>query len=490
LFKALVFFDLIQLYKKIIRREELKLKLNEMTIGEMVKGLSTNKFSAVELADDIISQVRNKEELGALIEFNEDLYRDQAKASDGRRGKNQAGQLDGIPLVLKDNIDTKDIATSGGTGALAGKTPNQDAPAVTALRGEGAAIAAKAVLHELAFGITCNNAITGPACNPYDPSMIPGGSSGGTAVAISSRQFPGGLGTDTGGSVRIPSALCGLYGFRPSVGRYSSKGVIPISSTRDTIGPIARTISDILLLDSAIAVEPVSNIETAELKSIKIGVPRTRFWEDLETGVEELSTNFLKMLESEGIEIVEKDFPDIWELNDNTGFPVALFEVMRELPAYLENSGYGISLDELINGIGSPDVLGIISSQMGDEAMPEAAYSAAIEQHRPQMQEIYANYFRDEGVDGIIFPTTPLTARPIGQDETVDLNGSQQPTFQTFIRNTDLGSNLGAPGISLPIGLSGGLPVGVELDGLPGGDNRLLSIALGLEHLLPAMPPP
>ena len=144
----------------------------------------------------------------------------------------------------------------------------------------------------------------------------------------------------------------------------------------------------------------------------------------------------------------------------------------------------------MIKGIGSPDVLGIISSQTGEEAMPESAYKAAIELHRPKMQEIYASYFRDNGIDGIIFPTTPLTARPIGQDETVELNGNQQPTFQTFIRNTDLGSNLGAPGISLPIGLSKGLPVGIEFDGLPGCDERLLSIALGVNKLLPSTPAP
>ena len=466
------------------------MKLNELTICEMLKDLEAGKFTVVELAEDIINQIKKMDKLGALIEFNEDALRSQAKMSDTRRYDNKAGKLEGIPLVLKDNIDTKDMATTGGTGALAGKIPSNDAPAVATLREEGAIISAKAVLHELAFGITCNNSITGPVHNPYDPSLIPGGSSGGTASAISSRQFPGGLGTDTGGSVRIPSALCGLFGFRPSVGRYSGKGVIPISSTRDTIGPIARCIEDILLLDSIMAVETTLDIEPAEPKTIKIGMPKTRLWEDLEPGVQELSQNFMNELKANGIEIIEKDFPDIWELNDNTGFPVALYEVMRDLPAYLRNAGYGISLEEMIKGIGSPDVLGIISSQTGEEAMPESAYKAAIELHRPKMQEIYASYFRDNGIDGIIFPTTPLTARPIGQDETVELNGNQQPTFQTFIRNTDLGSNLGAPGISLPIGLSKGLPVGIEFDGLPGCDERLLSIALGVNKLLPSTPAP
>ncbi|HIB21345.1 MAG TPA: amidase, partial [Rhodospirillales bacterium] len=203
--------------------------------------------------------------------------------------------------------------------------------------------------------------------------------------------------------------------------------------------------------------------------------------ENLETEVEGLGRDLLKSLEEEGVTIVDADFPDIWELNDNTGFPVALFEVMRELPLYLERAGYGISLEELIDGIGSPDVKGIITGQQGDEAMPEAAYTAAMVQHRPKMQKMYADYFAEHGLDAIIFPTTPLTTRPIGQDETVELNGNQEPTFPIFIRNTDLGSNIGAPGISLPVGLG---------EGLPGEDERLLSLSATIEKILEPLPAP
>ena len=166
-----------------------------------------------------------------------------------------------------------------------------------ALKKEGAIIAGKAVMHELAFGITSNNQVTGPARNPYDPSKIPGGSSGGTAPAVSSRQFPAGLGTDTGGSVRIPSALCGIFGFRPTVGRYPGEGVIPISKTRDTVGPMARNMKDIALLDALMAGKSAPDVTLLGLKSIKIGMPRTRFWENLETEVECLGRDLLKSLE-------------------------------------------------------------------------------------------------------------------------------------------------------------------------------------------------
>ena len=464
--------------------------LTNLTVSELLEALSSRKLSAVELAKAVIDKVQETNNLGAIAAFNPEAYLLAAEASDQRRTKGNVGNLEGIPLVLKDNIDTNTLPTTGGTGALSGKTPSKDAPAVTLLCQEGAIIAAKAAMHELAFGITSNNSVTGPARNPYDPSMIPGGSSGGTAASVGARQFPAGLGTDTGGSVRIPSALCGLIGFRPSVGRYPGEGVIPISTTRDTIGPIARSIADIILLDEVLAKHATTENKLPGLNSLRIGIPRTRFWENLEPGVEKLANEAIQLLAAEGVTFVEEDFSDIWELNDNTGFPVALFEVMRELPSYLKKAGYDISIDELLAGVESPDVKGILSSQIGDEAMPEAAYLAAIETHRPKMQQIYKDYFENNQLDAIIFPTTPLTARPIGQDETVEHNGKQEPTFPIFIRNTDLGSNIGAPGISLPMGLTNGLPAGIELEGEPGSDKRLLDIASACEPVLtPVLPP-
>lgn len=466
------------------------LQLANLTASELLERLNSGSISAVDIADEVINKIEENGNLGAIAAFDPDAYRVHAEDSDRRRARKAAGRLDGIPLVLKDNINTADLPTTGGTGALAGRIPAKDAPAAAALRREGAILAAKAVMHELAFGITSNNSVTGPARNPYNRSMIPGGSSGGTAAAVSSRQFPAGLGTDTGGSVRIPSALCGLFGFRPSVGRYAGEGVIPISHTRDTIGLIARSMADIRLLDGVLANRSASESKSREIHSLRIGVPRSRLWENLEPGVEKTADDFLKHLSALGVAFVEADLSEILELNDNTGFPVALFEVMRDLPTYLENAGYGVSFDDLLAGVGSPDVNGILSSQKGGEAMPEEAYRAAIDQHRPKMQRIYKDYFKNNRVDAVIFPTTPLTARPIGHDETVELNGKQEPTFQIFIRNTDFGSNIGAPGISLPVGLSNGLPVGIELEGLPDEDDGLLTIAAAVSRHLNDMPPP
>jgi len=175
---------------------------------------------------------------------------------------------------------------------------------------------------------------------------------------------------------------------------------------------------------------------------------------------------------------------ELMPLNEAVGFPVALYEVMRELPEYLAKHAPGISFEELVSKIGSPDVAGIINSQMGDEAMPEAAYRAAMDEHRPALQAKYAATFADHGLTALAFPTSPLCARPIGSDDTVSLNGADVPTFPTFIRNTDLGSNIAVPGISLPCPVSSGLPVGIEFEGLAGGDADLLSLAFAVEAAL------
>ena len=392
------------------------------------------------------------------------------------------GKLAGIPFVAKDNINTTALPTSGGTPALRANTPASNAPALDRLLAEGGVLVGKAAMHELAFGITSNNAAMGAVKNPHDPGRIPGGSSGGTAAAIAAGIVPFGLGTDTGGSCRIPAALCGVVGFRPSTGRYSAEGVIPISHTRDTIGPLANSVADIALLDSILAGSN-NTVQKLQPTSIKLGVDSSVLSQNLEPEVETCFNATLERLRQAGVSVVSVDLSAIWQHNSAFSFPVVLYEVMRDLPAYLAQHAPAVSFEQLIVGIKSPDVLGIINSQLGDQAMPQAAYDAALSEHLPKMRAIYAQAL--DGLDAIVFPTTPLRATRIGDDETVMLNGESVPTFPTFIRNTDLGSNLGVPGISLPAAVApGALPIGIELDGQRGQDEHLLALALTLEHLI------
>ena len=349
---------------------------------------------------------------------------------------------------------------------------------------EGGCIGAKAGMHELAFGITSNNAVTGPVRNPVDPSLIAGGSSGGTAASIAAGIFPAGLGTDTGGSNRIPAALCGIAGFRPTTGRYDGDGIIPISRSRDTVGVMARTVRDIALLDAVLAGESGCFPESRDIGRITLGIPRKVFYDGLDRDVEAAVETQLGRLASAGARLVEIDLEAIWPHNEAFGFPVVFYETARDLPAYLGEHAPGVSFESLVEGIGSPDVAGVFAHFLGEGATSEDAYRAAIDEHRPAMRRIYSRGFEEGSLDAIAFPTTPLAARPVGDDQTVEMNGEQVPTFATYIRNTDLGSNIGAPGISLPCPDAPGLPVGIEFDALPGGDRALLALAGTIEHAM------
>lgn len=450
---------------------------------ELVRQLDAKEISAVEFSKEVIAKEEANAHLNAVSHFDPDLLLRNASRADEQRAKGEAAQLCGVPIIAKDNINTTAFPTTGGTGALQGHTPENNAGVITAIEKAGGFVGGKAGMHELAFGITSNNATTGAIRNPHNPDKIPGGSSGGTASAVGAGIFPAGLGTDTGASVRLPAALCGLVGFRPTVGRYSGSGVVPISHTRDTVGPIVPSVSDAALLDGVMSNSPMVKTAT-DLSTVVLGVPQEVFFENLDPEVETAVQDALKTLEANGAKLVDVSLKDLWPLNEAVGFPVALFEVMRDLPAYLKEHAPSVSFEELVSKIGSPDVAGVIGSQVGEGAIPEAAYQAAMKEHRPAMQALYRDVFATHGLSALVFPTSPMCARDIGDDETVALNGAQVPTFPTFIRNTDLGSNLGVPGISIPCVRGGDLPVGIEFEGLEGRDQDLLGLALSVERVL------
>ncbi len=453
-----------------------------MGAAELIRQLEKKEISAVEYAKETILHEEKNTHLNAVSHFDANLLIQSAEKADETRAKGRNGPLCGVPIVLKDNINTKAFPTTAGTTALLNNTPKKDAGVVTALLEAGAYVGGKSGMHELAFGITSNNAVTGAVRNPHDPSKIPGGSSGGSAAAVAAGIFPVGLGTDTGASVRLPAALCGIVGFRPTIGRYSGDGVVPLSPTRDTVGPLARHVEDIILIDSVLS-SRTHITKKKDLRDVILGVPKEVLFDNLDPAVEIAVQSALREFERAGVKLVEISLADVFQHNEAVGFPVALYEVMRELPEYLKQYAPGISFEELVSKIGSPDVAGIITSQLGSDAIPEAIYRAAMDIHRPAMQTLYADLFKQNGLSALVFPTTPTTASNIGDDETISINGKQVPTFPTFIRNTDFGSNLGVPGISIPCPTVSGLPVGIEFEGLAKKDEELIALALSVEEL-------
>ncbi|UES48910.1 indoleacetamide hydrolase [Roseibium aggregatum] len=465
--------------------------ITTMSAAETASAIAGQTLTATDLVNALIARTGDDPGNVYITFDSEGALAAAAAADESVKAGETLGPLHGVPIVVKDNIASAGLPTTGGTPALKGWVPAEDAPVLKKLRDAGAILLGKTNLHELAFGITSNNAAFGAVANAYDPDRFAGGSSGGTGAAIGARLAPAGLGTDTGGSVRIPSALNGVSGLRPTTGRYPAEGIVPISATRDTPGPIARTVSDLVLLDAVIT-GSTATLDPADLGTVRLGVPGA-LTDNLSPETDRLFKEALDKLQAAGVTLVPVDISTELELAGKAGFPIALWEVKRDLAAFLEMHETGLGLQDIADEVASPDVKFVFDNLvLGNQAIPDAVYREAMDDMRPLIQAGYAEVFAANKLDALVFPTTPLPAQPItGSDETVSLNGKDVPTFPTFIRNTDPGSVAGIPGLSLPAGLtSDGLPVGLELDGPVYSDRHLLSLGLAVEAVLPHLPAP
>ncbi len=450
--------------------------LLDLTAAETVKFMRSGDLKVSDYLDILIPQIKAKESLNVFITFDEDMARAHAAALDHQRASGgECGLLFGLPVAVKDNIETSDYVTTGGTGALKNYRPAHNAPFLQKMLDQGALVLGKTNLHELAMGITSNNGVFGPVHNPHNPDMIAGGSSGGSAVAVATHMSPFAIGTDTGGSARIPPALCGIVGFRPTMGRYGSEGAIPISHTRDTIGTMARTVADIQLIDQVVmgfgGDKPLT-----DLKGVRLGVARQHFYDNLDREVAQATDDALKLLKELGAELIEADIAGLAALNEAVSMPICLYEAITDMEKYLETTD--LDFDQLIAGMGSPDVKGPYQMLLADPLVTKSDYRELLTEVRPKLLQAYRNYFQNYQLDAMVFPTTILPARPIGQDETVAVNGAEMPTLQAYIHNTEPSSNSGIPGVTVPMGMTeAGLPLGLEFDGPEQGDVRILQIA-------------
>ncbi|WP_315832915.1 indoleacetamide hydrolase [Bradyrhizobium prioriisuperbiae] len=466
--------------------------LHELGVVEAAAAIRAGEITAEQLCAALLSRTEAHAGLNAFCALDANQVLEAAREADCARGSGKRlPPLHGVPIALKDNINTKALPTAAGTPALRRHRPAQNAPVAQALFDAGALLFGKVGMHELAFGITSNNTATGAIHNPYDPSRIPGGSSGGSGAAVGARLAPASIGSDTGGSVRVPSSFCGVWGFRPTVHRWPQAGIVPISATRDTAGPLARNVADLVALDGAVTGQPM-DVPVRPLTTVRIGIPRGHFWDDIDDETGRLCDTALAMLREAGAILIEADVPDVKALDESCGFSVALYEIARDLDRYLQGEGLALRFADVVAETASPDVKGILGGVLDPAtAISEQVYREARDQQRARLQQAYRSYFAAHNVDVIAFPTTPLPAPPIGQDDTIMLNGRAVPTFPTIVRNTGPGSNAGIPGISTPAGLTRtGLPVGLALDAPADRDRDLLAIALAVEAVLPPLPVP
>jgi mandelamide amidase len=467
--------------------------LSNLTAVQAVGAIRRGDLTAEKYAQFCLMRADGLQHLNVFITLDADAVVEAARRADQRRAAGEPlGPLHGLPLAIKDNIDTAGVITTGGTSALRQHRPRSDAPVLAPLYAAGAILLGKTNLHELAYGYTTNNGAFGATRNPYDAQRIPGGSSGGTAAAIAARIAPAGLGTDTNGSVRVPAALCGIAGLRPSAGRYPSAGIVPISHTRDTAGPMARTVADLVLLDSVITGD-ASLVEPVALKGLRVGVARGYFWADLDPEVERIASAALAKLTDAGVQIVETDLApqpaDAFKTRRCRA--IQLSETRPDLARYLEQHGSSLSVESIAREIATPGVKSVFDRFIfGSEAFTPAQYEAALREYRPALQTAFATCFRDQGMDATIFPVTQVPALPIGQETEFEVRGAKFPVLYLG-RNTDPGSCAGLPGLALYAGMTrDGLPVGIGLDAAAGTDRRLLGIGLSVEQALGRAPAP
>ncbi len=467
--------------------------LLDLSAADASAAMRRGELTSEAYASALLQQCQEFSHLNAFISLEPEKVMEAARVADMKRATGaELGLLHGLPIPVKDSVNTIDFPTTGGTPALRNFRPGQDAKLVRVLKQAGAFVMGKTNIHELSFGWTSNNYSYGAVQNPYNTDRIPGGSSGGTAAAIAARMAPLGIAEDTQGSIRVPAALCGICGFRPTTHRYPNEGVMPITPLFDQVGPHARCVEDLQLFDTIILGEQPA-LYSASLQGVRLGVPRRYYFGGLDSDVERITEIALGKLANAGVVLVEADVSDLEDLISLTTAPAQLVDVERQFGEYLETYGGGIAFSEVL-AQASDDIKDVFAEYVlpgGKYTMSQEAFDAARDVHIPALKETLRAYFRDNDVVAMVFPATMTPAPPIGEDIMVEIGGKPITLEIALARNISPGSTSGIPGLVLPAGLSsGGLPVSIELDGPEKSDETLLALGRAIEGVLGRLPPP
>ena len=466
-------------------------RLTELTLTEAVAALDSGRITAVDYATALLNQMQKEKQLNTILAQNANAVLAAARSADSARmAGTGVGPLSGIPLLFKDNINTSALPTTAGTKAFANNQPKSNAPLVQTLLDAGAILFGKANMAELSLDTTSDNYFTGPVHNPWDTTRVSGGSSGGNGAATAARIVPGGVGVDTLGSARIPPALCGVAGLRPTVGRYPGQlsssdadaqylNIISISHTLDTPGPIARTVADVAFLDGIISGGPIQ-LQPVRMRGLRLGVPSS-FFQYLDPEVARITNAALQLLREQGVILVDADLPDVHNLASDSGGVIIGYELPRNIAAYAAANHFPVTFEQVANEALTPSNKAALQFWLSTPVTLNQ-YQEALTQ-RAEIRKIYRQYFEKYRVSAVLFPTVVTTAELISD--------AQGTANSTNLYNTQVAGTACLPGLSIPSGLTKNrLPVGLEIDGLPGSDLLLLSIGLAFEDLLKPLPSP
>jgi aspartyl-tRNA(Asn)/glutamyl-tRNA(Gln) amidotransferase subunit A len=420
-------------------------------------------MSCVELTNQCQDQIAKlNPRLNAFLTVTEESARARARELDRElAGGTDRGPLHGIPIAHKDLIWTKGVRTTSGSKLFAGFVPDSDAAVVRKLDSAGAVMLGKTGLHEIAYGVTSDNPHFGTIRNPCDPERSPGGSSGGSGVAVATGMAYMATGTDTGGSIRIPASFCGVVGLKPTYGAVDRSGIQPLGLSLDHVGPLARSVADARVTFDVMAGGSRS-ASAARPGDLRIGLPENFYFARAAGEVKDAVHRAARIAEQLGARVIQVRVPDVEALN-TAGRVILLAEASALYEPYLaRREDFGA------------DVLALLDQ---GRMVPATDYVNA-----QRLRKVLLNEFRAlfRSIDCLFVPTTPITAPRIGEKE-VDLDGQREDTRIATTRLVRGMNVLGFPALSIPCGKSAGLPIGLQMIGRPFEENLLLSLGETLE---------
>jgi aspartyl-tRNA(Asn)/glutamyl-tRNA(Gln) amidotransferase subunit A len=438
-----------------------------MTIEQFARRLRSRELTAVRTTEECLRRIEaDNPRLNAFIRVMADEALQQAREADRELAAgHDRGPLHGVPISIKDLLDIRGVPTTAASRVREGHVAERDAPTIAHLRQAGAVFVGKTNLHEFAFGTTSEDSAFGPARNPHDPTRSPGGSSGGSAASVAAGMALATVGTDTGGSIRIPAAACGIVGLKPSLGDVSIDGVVPLSRTLDHVGPLAQSVTDACLVYHALLGDAAATPPAPmPIHGLRLAVPRKYFCDLLDDEVRARFEETLERLRTAGAHIDDIEIhhaPDI--------APVYLHIVLADAAAY-----HATMLEAMPERYTAPVRIRL---EMGRYVMAEDYVRALVGRERLQ-REVDAALAQH---DALVLPTLPIPAPTIGAN-TVQIGTGAEPVRNLMLRLTQLFNVTGHPAISMPCGqTAAGLPCAAQLVGRRMQTDALLRVALACE---------
>jgi aspartyl-tRNA(Asn)/glutamyl-tRNA(Gln) amidotransferase subunit A len=443
--------------------------LTRAPMAEIARSLRRRTVSPLELVDAYSRRIEEAGGLHAFITPPGERARREARRAESRLARGEPGALLGVPIAVKDLFATRGVRTTAGSRILKDWVPSRDAAVITRLRAAGAIIFGKTNLHEFAYGVSTANPWWGVARNPHDPRRSPGGSSGGSAIAVVAGLCAGALGSDTGGSIRVPASLCGCVGLKPTFGLIPLDGTFPLGWSLDHAGPLARTVGDAgVLLDVMTDMDAGQRARRTATRGLRVGVPRGSIVQRVQPRIAQQVDAAAAALRRRGLRVREVSIPDMeWTVATQLVTLRAEASAVHSRWIRTRPRAYGADVRTRL--------------QLG--ALVAGADYVLAQRMRGRLRAAMGRVFQE--VDVLLLPATPITAPLVGE-RTVRWRSGEEPVDGALVRLTAPFNLTGLPALSVPFGRAGGLPVGVQVVGQWMDEARVLAVGRLIEELAEA----